>query len=246
MRALAMELSPEHADFLLTCAKEAGRMWDGGNQWARYAAFVSFFRHVVKLPLDYSQWRHYETLAHFGPRIMHRDFCMISERPAKLRLDEWSRPHCEDGPFCEWRDGSALYAWHGVYVPAWIIVRPERITVERIAAESNAEVRRAMIEKRGYEWFVRASKARVIDRSRWGTLWEQTVGDERILCVEVENPTPEPDGSHRRFFLPVHPELRPMFPDGELGKPQRLTARNAVASTWGLRGHEIKNWDFAA
>jgi hypothetical protein len=37
----------------------------------------------------------------------------------------------------------------------------------------------------------------------------------------------------------VHHELRPLLSDdGEPGEPQELTARNAVASTFGKYGHE--------
>jgi hypothetical protein len=56
--------------------------------------------------------------------------------------------------------------------------------------------------------------------------------------IEVVNRSPEPDGTYRHFFLNVHPELRPMLPDRSFGPPQRLTARNAVASTFGLSGAE--------
>lgn len=55
--------------------------------------------------------------------------------------------------------------------------------------------------------------------------------------VRVVNSTPEPDGSHKRYMLRVHPELRPLLDEG-LGQPQKMTARNAVASTFGLRGEE--------
>ena len=49
---------------------------------------------------------------------------------------------------------------------------------------------------------------------------------------------PEPDGSFKHHFLRVDPHLRPLLPDGSFGQPQPLTARNAVASTFGLRGDE--------
>lgn len=35
-----------------------------------------------------------------------------------------------------------LYFWHGVLVPAFVVVKPEWITVQHIETESNAEVRR--------------------------------------------------------------------------------------------------------
>jgi len=41
---------------------------------------------------------------------------------------------------------------------------------------------------------------------------------------------------HLRDYVPVHPELRPMLGGDELGEPQELTARNAIASTFGKRG----------
>jgi hypothetical protein len=47
----------------------------------------------------------------------------------------------------------------------------------------------------------------------------------------------------KEYFLRVHPELRPMVPPTKgsevaLGAPQEMTARNAVASTFGLRGED--------
>jgi hypothetical protein len=56
--------------------------------------------------------------------------------------------------------------------------------------------------------------------------------------VEVVNRSPEPDGSFRRYFLRVNPRLRPIHDDGSFGEPQAYTARNAVASTFGLSGAE--------
>jgi len=48
----------------------------------------------------------------------------------------------------------------------------------------------------------------------------------------------------KEYFLRVQPELRPMIPPSKsgsevvLGDPQEMTARNAVASTFGLRGED--------
>lgn len=56
--------------------------------------------------------------------------------------------------------------------------------------------------------------------------------------VRVVNSTPEQDGTSQEYWLRVHPELRPLLRDGQLGEPQQLTAHNAVASTFGLRGEQ--------
>ena len=149
---------------LLSCAQNAYRMWNGGNQWGQYASYLSFFRHVVKLDLDYSAWSHYETLAiHSGPRVMHKDFCLISDRPAVLSVDAENRPHSDTGPFCQWRDGSALYSVHGVRVPWWVIEHPEQISPQTIAAQANEEVRRVMIERYGWVRYIKDSGAELLD-----------------------------------------------------------------------------------
>jgi hypothetical protein len=114
--------------FGLDCAYESSKMWNGGNQWSAYPSFLSFFRYVAKLNIDYTKWDYYEKAAiHAGHRIMHEKFCIISDRPEILKIDEQNRPHSFDGPFCRWRDGSALYSIHGIRVPMWICETKKKI-----------------------------------------------------------------------------------------------------------------------
>jgi hypothetical protein len=44
----------------------------------------------------------------------------------------------------------------------------------------------------------------------------------------------------KEYFLRVSPECRPLLTDNQLGEPQELTARNAVASTFWMRGEEYE------
>ena len=150
---------------MLGCCVHYYSMWDGGNQWAAGCSYLSFFRHVAKLDLPiYKKWQHYESAAiHGGPRAMHAKFCMVSDRPEFIHRDANNRPHCETGPFCRWRDGWSLYYWHGVAVSRQIIEAPQTLTAEQIDAETNAEVRRIMIERMGVEKYMRAVSAEFID-----------------------------------------------------------------------------------
>jgi hypothetical protein len=240
MRDLAAAIAPASPAFPLSCAASVFGMWDGGNQWPGYPSWLSFFRHIAKLDLDYSKWQHYEAAAiHGGPRVMHADFCIVSDRPTVLKVDEQNRPHCDDGPFCAWADGTALWAWHGVRVPAWIIAYPERLTVERIQQEPNAEVRRVMLERYGLDRYVRDSGAVQVHADSFGVLYRtEFPDDEPLVVVSVKNSTPESDGSFKDYVLRVQPECRPMLATGEFGDAQPLTARNAIASTFGLRGDQ--------
>jgi hypothetical protein len=73
----------------------------------------------------------------------------------------------------------------------------------------------------------------------FGTLWRRFVtGDEPLVMVAVVNHTPDSDGSYKHHFLRVDPHLQPILADGSFGPPQALTARNAIASTFGLSGAE--------
>jgi len=61
--------------------------YNGGNQSSAWCSYFSFFRHVVGLQLpEYEHWQHYESAAlHSGPRYMHPEFCIVSDRPGKPR-----------------------------------------------------------------------------------------------------------------------------------------------------------------
>ena len=228
---------------LCQCARCSYRMSNPGNQWSSWVAFLSFFRHIARLDLpQYEDWKYYEAAAiHGGPRIMHKEFCMVSDRPEILLVDEQNRPHCETGPFCCWRDGSALYAVHGVRVPAWIIEQPEKITVSIIGREANAEIRRIMVDRYGPSRYLADSGATLVHKDDFGCLYRKAqADDEPLVMVKVVNSTRESDGSFKDYWLRVDPELKPLLSDGSKGKPQKLTARNAVASTFGLRGEEYQ------
>ena len=180
---------------------------------------------------------------------MHPEFCIISDRPELLLVDDQNRPHNDNGPFCRWRDGSALYSVHGVRVPMWLIEHPELLTIEKIEAQENAEVKRVMIERYGVSAYLTDSNAEELHRDDFGILYRKEVkDDETIVMVKVVNSTPEPDGTFKDYWLRCDPQLRPLAcPDWsaeeqaaftEKQKPQAMTAKNAVASTFGLRGED--------
>jgi len=166
--------------------------------------------------------------------------CLVTDRPRHLARDDQGRLHFEDRAAIEYRDGWGVYSWHGVRVPDWVILRPERITVELIDAEPNAEIRRVMMERFGFDKYLLAGNAEILDHEEGvGALYRKNVrDDEPLVMVHVINSTPEPDGSWKRYTLRVHPECRPLLADQKFGDPQKLTARNAIASTFGLTGKQ--------
>jgi hypothetical protein len=137
-----------------------------------------------------------------------------------------------------------------VRVTRQIVEAPETLTPEQILGEANAEVRRIMIDRFGADRLMREGNATLLDKVHEpdfpgltdAELWRLDLdGDESLVMLHLRNSTPELDGSYREPWLRVHPELRPMIQDGDgrrFGERQELTCRNAVASTFGLRGEE--------
>ena len=163
----------------------------------------------------------------------HDGFIIACERPSVICVDAVQRLHNDTGPAIAFRDGWQIYAVHGVRVPDWIIKSPDQITTAKIEAEKNTEIQRVMIERFGWDRYVTTAGFELLDQhERWGTLWRRG----EYLVLEVINRSPEPDGSFRKYMLPVAPGCAPL---GEtLGAPQQLTALNAVASTFGMIGED--------
>lgn len=170
--------------------------------------------------------------------------CFMTERPIKLEQDEQGRLHCEDDMALKYPDGTGVYSFHGVAVPEKVILKPESVTAQEIDDEQNAEVRRVMIERVGISRYVTEGGFEVLheDKDSLGhprRLLAKKRDDEiDVMVVEVTNSTAEADGTRKVYHLRVHPELRPLLEDNELGPVQKPTCHNAVASTFGMTGDE--------
>ncbi|MFK0225313.1 DUF6745 domain-containing protein [Streptomyces sp. NPDC090303] len=146
---------------------------------------------------------------------------VVCERPVALHRDEAGRLDRGDGPALAFPDGFALHAWRGMAVSAAFLSGLAGLTPERIRDEENAELRRVMLEYYGYDRYLAASGARHAHSDETGVLWRiELADDEDVVMVEVVNSTPEPDGTHRTYWLRVPPATR--------------TAREGVAWTFGL------------
>jgi Leucine-rich repeat (LRR) protein len=102
----------------------------------------------------------------------------------------------------------ARLLWRGVPINRRIAFRPETITATEILAESNAELRRVLLERMGYEAFLNQAKAETLDRDRdpggeRRLLRVPMEGDEDLVCVSVICPS-----TGRRYVIRVPPAMR--------------------------------------
>lgn len=139
-------------------------MYQGGNMWSAWDSYLTAGRDVLGLRLpSHAAYRSWEQVAiHGGFRIMHSEFCMVSDFPEVIQVDAGNRPHCDNGPSHRWRDGWSLWYWHGVAVTEQIIMRPETLCAADVHAENDVEVRRVMVERMGWDRYAEQAGVRVI------------------------------------------------------------------------------------
>jgi hypothetical protein len=140
--------------------------------WAGLPAYVEAMRDVLGLRLpEFGAYQAWEDAAiHGGFRVMHPEFCVVSDFPEVIRVDDQNRPHCETGPSHRWRDGWSLYHWHGTRIPAeWIDDRAS-LTPEIALSQENTELRIAAIQILGWAAMLDRLGGEVINRHPEGML----------------------------------------------------------------------------
>ncbi len=198
----------ELANFFCDCMVAAWRLRDGGNHWSGWPAYLSFFSHVAQLDLPiFDKWQHYENAAIHGSwRYIHEKFCIVSDRPEFIRIDENRMPHCENGPSHQWRDGWKIYHWHGVAIPAEWIENKASLSAKIALTWENIEQRRCAIAILGWTEILREVQGVVLDHDsdpEIGDLIEADlldVGKVRLLRVLC--------GTGREFAIPVPLHIR--------------------------------------
>ena len=197
----------------------------GGQYWSWWHSYTSFFREVCDLELkgdlnkrdaDYIDA---ESAGYWYP---YPEFCIVSERHTEIYRDAQGRLHNPNGPAISWSREWHVYAIRGVRVEKDLVTDPLWLTADRIDKETNAEIRRIMLDRYGAARYLQERNARKIHEDEWGVLFRLDLpGDvEPLQVVKVVNSTPEADGSgFKDYWLRCPPSCK--------------TAHEAVAWTFG-------------
>ena len=91
--------------------------------------------------------------------------------------------------------------------------------LQSIDAATNAEIRRVMISRFGFDRYLKESGAVLMQHDDFGRLYRKEIPGEPVMqFVRVVNSTPEPDGTNKEYVLPVRNTVK--------------TAHEAVASSF--------------
>jgi hypothetical protein len=153
--------------------------------------------------------------------------CFVGVAPTEVILDENLRAHNASGPAIVYPDGFKVWVLEGAVAPRNLIEARENLTLEEIDQEPNSALRRLMIEAYGVSRYLLDSNAKLIHSDETGDLYRKELqNDEPIVMVCVINRTPEPDGTYKKYFLRVPPNI--------------TTAKEAVAWTFEFQSAEYR------
>lgn len=162
------------------------------------------------------------------------------------KFDDRLRLHSVDTPAYMWENGDGLYAYKGISMPP-DAYREENRTARYAFSRTNLEQRRAVIEMMGIEKYIKECGFTVVDEHpKFGRLLCDRVTENALIfgrkepqtevpapytladihggtptmILEVNNSTPEPDGTFKKYYIEVPNTMR--------------TAHEAAAWTFGL------------
>ena len=206
------------------------RFW--GSMEAHWVAFYKFAGNLVEYKKTDSEvlelWS--EICKSAGWWWPYGKVVFISDRPELIRWetdsgDQPPRLHSLDGPSVRFRDGWEMYCIRGVTVAKDVIMDPTWLTVERINAEGNAEIRRVYLEKFGQARYIRESEIKKFQEDTCGQLFrKELTGDEPLVMLRLLDSTPDRNGKREIYWFRVPPDMK--------------TARQAVAWQWGVEEGE--------
>ena len=132
-----------------------------------------------------------QLLAECGWIFMFRNVCYVCSRPTKLSLDSEYRLHAEGEAAIAFADGYSLYFHHGVILPEkYGQIHPDLWQAQWLLEERNAELKRILIQKIGYDRICQQLQAVELDTWQEYTLLKIDNADvEPIYLLKMTCPS---------------------------------------------------------
>ncbi|MBD2497951.1 DUF6745 domain-containing protein [Nostoc sp. FACHB-280] len=107
---------------------------------------------VLQCHHNQREWFNYVFLVQScGWIFLYKKACIICDRPIHICFDNQNRLHAEGEPAIEYADGYSLYSYHGVTLPEkYGKLHPQQWEAQWLLKETNAELRRVLIQGIGY------------------------------------------------------------------------------------------------
>jgi len=174
-----------------------------GAQEAASLSFYDYFIEECDLHVAKPMSPYIELAKHCGWWAPYENLVIIQDKPSRIERNERGVLHNENGPAIEYRDGWKLYFLEGYDFPEYVVMDPHLITVEDIDKESNAEKRRILLERFGYERYFEQSECTLVDHDEVQVAVNDTRKMPRMLIATKHGDMylVGTDGSTRRTYF---------------------------------------------
>lgn len=161
--------------------------------WAGNSSLIDFCISGLNCECDQRRW----TVLNFliencGWIFPYEKVCYVCERPRILSFDNQQRLHAEGSPAIQFADGFSVYAYHGVRLPEkYGKVYQNQWQSEWLLSETNAELRRVLIQGIGYARICQELQAVELDSWQEYTLLKinSDVDVEPIYLLKMSCPS---------------------------------------------------------
>ena len=132
----------------------------------------------------------------------------LTHLPDDLRVSAWLDIADSGIQFLPAHLDATALRWRGIPIDARIAFAPETITSTEILGTANAELRRVLLERKGYEAFLAEAQAQTLDTDtdpggQRRLLRVPLSGDEDLVCISVFCPS-----TGRQYIIRVPPKTR--------------------------------------
>ena len=148
-----------------------------GAHDAAWLSFYDFFWQEFHLDCIKDLLPSFDIAHNCGWWSAFADCAILQERPCKIVKNDQDQLHCEDGPAIEYPDGYKIYCLEGRWFDEMVVMDPNLITQEMIEGEQNAEKRRIILNRYGYERYFQNAECTVVDHDEVPV----SVTDQRLM-----------------------------------------------------------------
>nr|WP_242051178.1 hypothetical protein [Nostoc spongiaeforme] len=163
------------------------------ESWANVASFIDFCISELNCDLSQQDWLVIQNLIkNCGWIFPDEHIAIVCDRPLHLRFDNENRLHAEGEPAIEYADGYSLYSYHGITLPEkYGKVHPQQWQAQWLLTETNAELRRVLIQGIGYSRIYQDLQAVELDNWDGYTLLkiDNNIDIEPILLLKMTCPS---------------------------------------------------------
>lgn len=133
-----------------------------GSFEAGWLSYYSYFKEVVKIDIDPILEKFITISKYASYCYIHEKTVIFSRKPVSIHMQN-GLLHNDSGPSIIFADGFCVYSINGHRVNEQIVMRPETLTVNQIDNESNADIQSIMIDRYGWDNYIKACDSTILD-----------------------------------------------------------------------------------